>query len=1054
MPSTESTDRVGQPLNEYTPGTSPAGETREFSGTPDIRKEVRFAIVLYGGVSLAVYIGGVARELLAMVRATAVMHDEQGAEQFVEPKASESMAVYRRLAARLNAPRDRAKDSDLVYTRFIIDVISGTSAGGLNGVYLAKALARGQTIDHLRGLWLKVGDIAELLNRQPRPSAVLDGDVMLKELREAFVAMEGMGVGTGNPFVDDIECYATTTDLHGLPVAISLADSQIVELGHKVVFRFASSSNGASDGAKSAGGDFANNDDALAFASRCTSAFPGAFAPVKLADAKGIQDPAKLFPAYVGTSNNSHGAGNGSVFDAARHAFSDGGILNNKPFSHAIGALRSRGSGKPSERKLLYVEPSPDVAFDMDKARQSPSGDFSSPTFFNVVSTSNSLPGQQTIREDLELVTERNRTIDRVSALLADIPDEVLRYQAQTKKALLARQQAAAAAGNQQELELVARLIAIVDQSDWQKSATAFANNDVGEMMEIFGLGYGGYHRLKVASVTDDLATALSRVLGYANRSAEFWGVRSLVRAWRDLAFAPYLRNPPSSEQQRVRGILDAVADFPQSVARVNSRVSENTFLLDWDIEYRIRRLDFLLNKADDLFCLDDRGAMFLRAFGVSDVSSWVSDARRDALRTITENVAKVHAALRRQADALANPLSEIGKQIIAVTQAAGFPRSQLLTLSSGSDAKRDNLEYRLVAQSFEAFQAIAETYRRAINDAGRAASAEMARLLPVDPNKPDWTKDPNALEPVDVLRFFYDNFEFVDRISFPVFYQSTVGQELDTVSVIRVSPTDAVSIVPAPAPGETRRRLGGETLDHFGGFFAKEWRASDFLWGQLDGAERIITAACEGATTVSDAERIDFIKQAHLAILANDANVQGIALLERINGADCAARRYATMKNQYLEIVKNPPELPQALTTTAKSALEIVGNIVRGEQAGDGASRPKPNLGMRAAGAAIYVAQSAFGNSGDGPNDVLDAKARRMVMVANVLILGGVCAIAAGIWLLYVRCLPACLVVGSMRILGGIGAIAGGTIAAAIGVALNWVRRWIPESLKKLIPT
>ena len=35
------------------------------------QREVRFAVVMYGGVSLAIYINGVAQELLNMVRATA-----------------------------------------------------------------------------------------------------------------------------------------------------------------------------------------------------------------------------------------------------------------------------------------------------------------------------------------------------------------------------------------------------------------------------------------------------------------------------------------------------------------------------------------------------------------------------------------------------------------------------------------------------------------------------------------------------------------------------------------------------------------------------------------------------------------------------------------------------------------------------------------------------------------------------------------------------------------------------------------------------------------------
>ena len=35
------------------------------------KQEVRFAVVMYGGVSLAIYINGVAQELLRLVRSTA-----------------------------------------------------------------------------------------------------------------------------------------------------------------------------------------------------------------------------------------------------------------------------------------------------------------------------------------------------------------------------------------------------------------------------------------------------------------------------------------------------------------------------------------------------------------------------------------------------------------------------------------------------------------------------------------------------------------------------------------------------------------------------------------------------------------------------------------------------------------------------------------------------------------------------------------------------------------------------------------------------------------------
>mgnify|MGYP003471814755 CR=1 FL=1 len=50
----------------------PASAEAPPEGVPlAIEQEMRFAIVMYGGVSLAIYINGVAQELLRLVRATA-----------------------------------------------------------------------------------------------------------------------------------------------------------------------------------------------------------------------------------------------------------------------------------------------------------------------------------------------------------------------------------------------------------------------------------------------------------------------------------------------------------------------------------------------------------------------------------------------------------------------------------------------------------------------------------------------------------------------------------------------------------------------------------------------------------------------------------------------------------------------------------------------------------------------------------------------------------------------------------------------------------------------
>src|ERR671929_926969 len=100
--------------------------------------ETRFGLVMYGGVSLAIYINGVAQEFFNAVR---------------------GRGVYKFIKA--------LTDSDIV-----VDIISGTSAGGINGIMLAYALCNKKEFADAAGLWRNDGDIRRLL-RSPsgRPDA-------------------------------------------------------------------------------------------------------------------------------------------------------------------------------------------------------------------------------------------------------------------------------------------------------------------------------------------------------------------------------------------------------------------------------------------------------------------------------------------------------------------------------------------------------------------------------------------------------------------------------------------------------------------------------------------------------------------------------------------------------------------------------------------------------------------------------------------------------------------------------------------------------------------
>lgn len=84
-----------------------------------------------------------------------------------------------------------------------------------------------------------------------------------------------------------------------------------------------------------------------------------------------------------------------------------------------------------------------------------------------------------------------------------------------------------------------------------------------------------------------------------------------------------------------------------------------------------------------------------------------------------------------------------------------------------------------------------------------------------------------------------YLGFQFWDVLLYPVQALSDVG-ERDKVEVVRLSPRDTRRIRP---PQQNRHaKLVGATQHHFGAFLSdRGGREKDYLWGRLDGAERLI---------------------------------------------------------------------------------------------------------------------------------------------------------------------------------------------------------------------
>src|SRR5215213_7101353 len=440
------------------------------SPNPEYTQEVRFAIVMYGGVSLAIYINGIAQELLGLVRSTSKAgRDKDGTRVSLSGSISDSNdplalkpteRVYRQLSyllsnksllaecrqlaqkeANVPAPNRLTKkleqltadDNRPINLRFVVDVLSGTSAGGINAIYLAKALANDQDLDELKTLWVTEGDIGvlindkksvaglHLINQQP-PQSLLNSRRMYFKLLKALQDMEKQRTSTKDfvsPYVEELDLFITATDLEGTLLPLRLSDTVVFERRHRNIFHFKYAVPEATGIQRN---DFlAKNDPFLAFAARCTSSFPFAFEPMRLCDIDEVLD---RFPEYDDKDarqtlidewksffKENANPLTGRKIEFGKRSYGDGGILDNKPFSFATETLLRRDAPVVVDRKLIYIEPSPEHPEDEPPRTEKYQA------LENVKAALLDLPTYETVREDLQRVMDRNEMIKRVNRI-------------------------------------------------------------------------------------------------------------------------------------------------------------------------------------------------------------------------------------------------------------------------------------------------------------------------------------------------------------------------------------------------------------------------------------------------------------------------------------------------------------------------------------------------------------------------------------------------------------------------------------------------------------
>ena len=848
----------------------------------DFTQEIRYAVVMYGGVSLCIYINGVAQELLELSRATScgpdgvLLHTPQGAG-----------AVYRRIAQYLGSEDpdntrllEETDPKAPICTKFVVDVLSGTSAGGLNSLFLAKALANDQDMKGLKQLWMDEGEIKLLLNdaesveREPgldkpkKPASLLNSQRMYKKLLEALDAMDRAGskgelrvqveapTTVTSPHVAELDCFITTTDIDGLPVQIKLQNAVATEQRHRNVFHFKFRDAWAKNDFRLVHNPF------LAFAGRCTSAFPFAFEPMRLSDIDAILNVSPLhnLAAHEDEQRREewrrfYRAYSNAGLDFKRVAFGDGGYLDNKPFTYATSTLMRRTASLPVRRKLIYIDPSPE-------APKRPTQNGSKPDFIrNCMAALLELPRYETIREDIQAVLERNKLLDTVTALIERTEADVERGEREQQ-------------------------VAEGRRAAHQSTATEkpYEERGLWERMQNDSLGYGAYHRLRVSAVTVKLAHLIARIAGFDPASDECQAIRWIVECWRDATFAeePAPNAIPFRRQEKFE---------PNA-----PRASQNSFLSAFDIDYRLRRIFFLQRRIGKLVRL--RMPQAKEAGGAASAAEEGGRIARDDASPAAEphfaeelrehitdaaTLSDFRAELRRIKTGLVEPqrrLLEVERMVLKNERIGGMLLGCLVDKPVGGDTggavRRDLLaierlkqvlakpeEAATICQNHAAelhaiAREIADTFDKAFRESSSAIQKILASPSPQSPlTDSQWARILPS-EPKDFDRY--------DAVMFPIQYGTDAG-EASRIDVVRISPPDAPTLIPGQG-GKARQKLAGTALFSFGAFLTRFWRENDMLWGRLDAAEILIRSLLQD--TQAKGDLIDqLVAEAHRKILS-----------------------------------------------------------------------------------------------------------------------------------------------------------------------------------------
>ena len=777
-------------------------------------KELRLAIVFFGGVSLAIYQHGINREILNLVRASKLYHRNRQGEGSAVP------------SFRSSYPDEPEQSTGEIYLqcleavgqhlslRVIVDVISGSSAGGINGIALARALAHDLSLAPLTDMWLAEADMLKLLapeakarlwskwifwpfvrpmltrlhreglligkvdaEMQERVSVFLrsrwfkpplDGRRLATLVLDGLTAMERPDASTESllPAGTRLDLLVTVTDFRGLDRSIFIHDPPVIkEREHRQLLRFRLDHD--KTGHLQSDFDF-DNLPSLAFAARASASYPGAFPPAQIREMDDLLAShhrpwparsrflARNFSGYRDQSKNPEEA-----------VLVDGSILDNKPIMATLEAIRTHSAFREVDRRLVYIDPHSLV----DK----PAASSSVPGFFATLRGALSdLPRTDPTYNELADVSRYNKQVRRLKETI---------YYARTEVAKLIEH----ATGGR-----ISGSFTINDLRHWRLTST--------NLLAGTPIVYDSYMRALVLEALDFVVDLINLACHFTKDSVGAHRVQEAVEHW--------------ARNQSI--LLSDSYRMPENAYENTDVPAFSKMVIDFGLVYKKRRLNFVLYEINDLYG---------------------NTSFKDSCSMEPEDLDLIKIQIHKLIDDLSiyDDASLLSAQAIAMCRKlflGDFGRVEIDQFVSIHDAGISSLVKRLGIECALA---------RRNDDADAVLSSSLVLNL-----------EPRCRK---VILAGYLGYFYWDIILRPaVSALSLETGPIEEILIDRISPDDVVSLT---SPDATRMLLGG-TFAGFGGFLSRATRENDYLWGRLHAVERLFDIL---ASTVpaSTRDAIDF---------------------------------------------------------------------------------------------------------------------------------------------------------------------------------------------------